>query len=269
MSIQGGAFVRAAKRHDAEGLGCEDAAWVELRGSKAFAVVCDGCSSGEDSGLTAKALARAASAAWLAGVPIGPALGQAAWMRASGALAGLGVDASRGPATLLAMEVEQSEDGSSALAKFALWGDGVAGWRSGSGQAGGWEGKSVENRPCYPAYAFNELLWEAHQAAGGSACSWEPLEMGQGALSIAAGWRCSEGSAILGDGDCVALLSDGALAIEGVGIGEALSELLRGSGPGSFVQRRARSAIESWIKNGARLGDDFGMACLRWTRGEE
>lgn len=266
MSIAGGAFVRAAKRHDAEGTGCEDAAWVEIAGSRALAVVCDGCSSGIDSGLTAKALARAAAAAWLAGIPVGQALGQAAWMRAAGALAGLGVDAARGPATLLAVEVAQGADGMSAMAKFALWGDGFAAWRSASGHVGGWEGTSAGNRPSYPAYAFNELLWEEHAKAGGAACQWSPLAQGAGPVQISQAWRCSEGSAELADGDCVAVLSDGALAIEGVGIEEALSELLRGAGPGRFAQRRARSAIDAWTRAGASLGDDFGIACLRWSR---
>lgn len=259
--IEGGAFVRAAKPHEASGAACEDAALVGIDGGKAFAAVCDGCSSGLcDAGLTAKALARAALQAWRSGLRVSDELGARAWKKTQEALAGLGVSAEKSPSTLLAMELDTQEG----VARFALWGDGaLLRVDAVSGELKGvWIGSSAMNMPAYPAYAFDEDLWSEFASSGGRS-TW--AKQGAASFDLQATGRLWTGLARLEPGDCFMLSSDGVQAIERVEQSEVWSQLQAIKGPGNFIQRRCRKAIEDWTRSGSVLSDDFSVAALKWS----
>lgn len=263
--IEGGSFSRAARAHEAAGLGCEDAAITLTLPAASFGALCDGCSSGEDSGFAAKALVRASAASWAEGSGMGRDLACSAWDKASHALRSCGLDPERSPATLLAMEIDEI----TGAARISCWGDGVVALSDGkTGMLkAAWVGDSALNMPAYPAYVCSEELWDQFERAGGRSV-WEPKLSAQ-ALSMGASGRFWEGRAQLEDGDMLMLLSDGVCAIEGRSLMEALGDLSKAKGPGRFMQRRASKALDAWLRSGANLGDDFSVAALRWTRERE
>lgn len=263
MIVEGGVFLRAARSHEAAGVSCEDAACIGSRGSWGAAALADGCSSGEDSGFLSRALARATIAAWREENEPGSSLEKLArrgWSRAGAAALECGLEPELSPATLLLAEL----DAVGGRARFACWGDGAVAIFRGGGLERAWTGESLANMPAYPAYAFEDALWARFEAAGGS-CSWSEASAGDGGSPMCRegrGWACE---AELQPGDVLVLASDGTGAVEGLSVLEVLEELASARGPGGFMTRRAGKAVDGWIKAGRALGDDFGVAALRWS----
>lgn len=262
MIFEGGAFVRAARSHESSGTSCEDVARVAIGDRKALAIVCDGCSSGYDSSLTAKCLAQSVVSIWEGGAVFGRELGKQAWDMTLKSLSGVGFNAKQSPSTLLMLELDASEG----VCRAAFWGDGYcAKARQGSLD---WmvRGESAGNMPAYPAYAFDEELWRQFEGQGGAGC-WDAV-LGNLLVESRELGRFWEGEISLAQGDVFLLSSDGLGAIEGVDPLEAAKCLLGAKGPGNFMQRRSRKAIDDWAKNGYLLGDDFGVAALRFNEEE-
>lgn len=265
MIVEAGAFVRAAKSHENEGRGCEDAACAFGLAQGGFAVLSDGCSGGEESGLAAKVLAHAAAKAVHQAPPESrespdfESWARQAQKAACAALELCGLAGSNSPGTLMLAWV----DALSGHASWSCWGDGVVAVARGGKLVGAWEGVSMQNMPAYPLYAFDEDLWARFEACGG-AFSWRPmLGASSEVMTMELSERCWVGRAQLQEGDLLMLVSDGALAVEGVEPLDVLTALALAKGPGRFMERRAARAIEGWIKSGANLGDDLGVAALR------
>lgn len=272
MIVEAGAFERAARAHEGEGRGCEDAARAFGFEQGGFAALSDGCSGGQESGLAAKALVLAASRAARESLPDpGSEPGFERWARQAQKAAGqalnlCGLPSEGSPATLLLAWV----DATTGLARWACWGDGVVALARGGSLVGAWEGQSDLNMPAYPLYAFDDELWERFEDCGGSS-AWRPLPGSQaGPLEMERAGRSWSGSAQLEEGDALILASDGVSAVDGVEPVDVLGALALAKGPGRFMERRAARALEGWIKSGCALGDDFGVAALRWgRRGDE
>lgn len=267
--VGGGAFVRAAKSHEAAGQGCQDTALVAMRAQKGLAIVCDGCSSGRDSGVSAALLASAGRSSWLAGASLGWEWGRWAWERARAAMEMTGMSAGQNPATLLAVEI----DGATGDASIALWGDGALARIDAQGRvAEMWTGESALNMPAYPAYAFEDSLWAAFESAGGGS-AWAAKQADNLRLGIqqGQGGRFWQGAGRLEAGEMILLLSDGIGAVEGLSALSCVVDLAAAKGPGGFMERRARKAIEGWRAQSGGLGDDFSVAALRMpvSGGEE
>lgn len=262
MMFEGGAFVRAARSHESSGTGCEDVARVAIADRKALAIVCDGCSSGYDSSLTAKCLAQSVMSIWGSEGFFGKELGKRAWDMALKSLSAVGFNANQSPSTLLMLELDASE----CVCRAAFWGDGYCA-KANRGELD-WmlRGESAGNMPAYPAYAFDDGLWHQFEGQGGAA-RWDALA-GQLHVESRELGRFWEGAMNMEPGDVFMLSSDGIGAIDGVDPMTAAKCLLQAKGPGNFMQRRSRKAIDNWSRSGCVLGDDFGVAALRFNEEE-
>jgi hypothetical protein len=262
-----GAFVRAAKGHEALGIACQDSALALTGQGKALALVCDGCSSGKDSGACSALLASAARQAWLGGAYLDEAWGREAWLRASLAMEMVGLESKKSPSTLLAAQV----DGSTGMAEAIMWGDGVLALVNSCGDIiEVWRGQSALNMPAYPAYAFDDALWREFCLAGGKALwALEHGGLGRFEFKQSEGGKYWTACGALEQGEMLLLLSDGVDAVEGRSLLACLSDLASAKGPGGFMERRARKALEAWRAEGCVLGDDFSVAALRFLIGQE
>lgn len=251
--------------HASAGLPCQDYAVCTTSGENAYAVVSDGCSTGDRTDIGARVVALAAIQAVLHGSGI---FGEQQPYLIRKAIDTLGLCQSDLLATCLFCSAGTNGG------YFYIIGDGVVAMKLTDGQIIMHRLDWNHNTPFYPAYRIDsrseDAFFSKHGGPHAEALNIETV-LDDGSHSYTK--TAMEGSiGILfqfntRDVEFAALFSDGVTQIDGVDWKDAVREFLNFKTlTGEFVKRRAMRALKDMRDRGRGPVDDFSMAVIRVER---
>ena len=264
------AFVIGQSHHD-NAKPCQDYALAGVNPTLAWAVVCDGCSTGGHTDLGARMWAHATQACLqghgLASTGDLATLRQAVRKAAEPLLAPFKFDDGYATVVLVASDGRR--------AQAIAFGDGLIAAKHRDGSLQFWDLQYEANAPMYLNYdrePHSRAQWDAqyggsnlrvcmnHFDADGVIVNFKVEHLSARHEGFALSWD----EKTLADIECLFVCTDGASSFEGRSAREVLQEVCAVKSPsGAFMQRRMAAMARSWKKNPAAAPkDDLAVAAL-------
>lgn len=245
--------------HYRQGKACQDYAFSRTDGNEAYAVVCDGCSTGGMTDVGARILAHSTASVLRSKGPQDADFPTERRTKMAQAMDSWDLEVNDLLSTCISVKVTPE------WATVSIEGDGVIAFMKGS-EATVVKFEWMDNVPWYPARALDKSNVERFIKDHGGDLEARRLIAGMGDFTLRHGmqgicWTVNADE--LENLTGIAIFSDGVDQIEGVGYESIVSELLCFKNTtGEFVKRRLNATVKRAYDSGHKPQDDLAMAVI-------